>query len=330
MRKQTIVLYVLLVLILPQLLFNMVTRLTEIDDEKIDSFIEEQNESTANDLQWRICINDHGALMELPIEDYIVGVVLAEMPADFEVEALKAQAVASRTFTLKKALNSKHDDAHVCTDPACCQAFIAPDTYSGSASSLERVRLAVLETRGEVVTFQGNLIEATYFSCSGGKTESAAAVWGTNVPYLQSVASPGEEISGSFETTESFSYSSFKEKLDLPQNMVLSENDIVATYTVGGGVETLRIGTFEYSGVEVRTLLNLRSTVFSVNFVDDCVSITTKGYGHRVGMSQYGAEVMAIDGFQYDEILNHYYIGTDLQILSQDQMNAIFDKAEKF
>ena len=330
MERKTIVIYLLLVLCLPQLILNLAMTMSRSDDERSDYLTEETKDPVVNDSQRSVYISDQGTIREMPLEEYIVGVVLAEMPADFEVEALKAQSVACRTFTLKKVMSSKHSDAYVCTDPSCCQAFTAPDTYTGAISNLEKVRSAVSETKGEVITYQGNLIDATYFSCSGGQTETAAAVWGTDVPYLQSVASPGEEISANFVSTECFDHTTFKEKLDLPQNMALTEQVLAVTYTDGGSVASLRVGSFEYSGVQVRTLLNLRSAAFSVSFEDDSVIITTKGYGHRVGMSQYGAEAMAIDGAAYDDILRHYYTGTELLILSEEHMDTIFDKAEKF
>lgn len=328
MRKQTILLYVLLVLVLPQLLLSIV-KTVDLRNEKVFDFEpEEMIETIPANTPRIIYVYDQGALVEIPLDEYVTGVVLAEMPADFELEALKAQAVACRTFTLKSMQRSKHKDAFVCTDPACCQAFISPSEYAGSASNLEKVYLATIETEDEVIMFQGNLIEATYFSCSGGQTEAAIAVWGSDVPYLQSVDSPGEEISNNYETTESFSHTDFKQMLGLPTNMSLNEKNIDMTYTVGGGVATLVIDDFTFSGVQARALLNLRSTIFTMEITNDSVLITTKGYGHRVGMSQYGAEVMAIGGSLYNEILQHYYSGTDLVKLSQEEVDAIFDKAE--
>lgn len=328
MRKQTILVYVLLVLILPQLLLCLVKTMDQRKEKAINFEQEETTETMQSSTQRIIYVYDQGTLLELPLDTYVTGVVLAEMPADFELEALKAQAVACRTFTLKSMQRSKHKDAFVCTDPACCQAFILPEEYPGSESNLEKVHLATLETANEVVKFQGNLIEATYFSCSGGQTEDAAAVWGADVPYLQSVKSSGEEIYQNYKVTENFSHSEFKKILGLPQDMTLNEEKVDMTYTAGGGVATFAVGDFMFTGVQTRALLNLRSTIFDIEIKNDSVLITTKGYGHRVGMSQYGAEVMAIDGSMYNEILQHYYLGTDIVKLSQEEMDAIFDKAE--
>ena len=325
MRKQAIVLYVMLVIVLPMLLCSLVS-ITDQRKNNVNS-IQESLEIRSYDTEEIIYVYDNGIILEIPLDEYVAGVVLAEMPADFELEALKAQAVACRTFTLKSMQRSKHEDAYVCTDPACCQAFISSSEYEGSISNLEKIYIAIKQTEDEILMFQGNLIEATYFSCSGGQTEAAAAVWGADVPYLQSVDSPGEEISSKYETTESFSHTYFKQVLDLPQNMKLDESNIKMTYTVGGGVDTLSICDFSYSGVQVRSFLDLHSTIFDMIITNDSVLITTKGYGHRVGMSQYGAEAMAVGGSSYDEILLHYYLGTDLVKLSQEEMNEIFDKA---
>lgn len=328
MRKKTVVLYVLLVLLFPQLLLSITMSADQRKDALEDFEREEITELTLENAPRIINIYDQGTLMKIPLEEYVTGVVLAEMPAEFELEALKAQAVASRTFTLKSMQRSKHENAVVCTDAACCQAFISPSEYTGSANDLEKVYSATIETADEVIMFEGNLIEATYFSSSGGQTEDAAAVWGADVPYLQSVLSPGEEIANSYETTESFSYTDFKQLLGLPQNMNLNNETLSMEYTEGGGVENLSIGKYNLSGVQVRALLNLRSTIFTIEFTNGNVLITTKGYGHRVGMSQYGAEVMAIEGSLYSEILKHYYSGIDLVKLSKAEMDAIFDKAE--
>ena len=136
----------------------------------------------------------------MKMNDYLTEVLLGEMPAEFEMEALKAQAVAARTYTAKAAITGgKHGDGSVCSDSACCQAYLPQETYlmlGGTEENLEKINKAVLETTGLVLAYDGNLIEATYFSCSGGSTEDAAAVWGTEYPYLQAVASPGGGSAG--------------------------------------------------------------------------------------------------------------------------------------
>lgn len=255
------------------------------------------------------------------LEEYIVGVVLAEMPADFHEEALRAQAVVARTYTARKMGNQKHSDAAVCVDSSCCQAYIAPDRYlegGGSESDVEKIRQAVQATENMVLQFEGQLIEATYFSCSGGKTEDAVAVWGSDVPYLQSVNSPGEEKAAHYMDTVTFSLASFCEKIGIEKHAVSESLIGQISYTNGGGVDSIQLGGVTFSGVTLRQKLGLRSTAFVITSVGDSVTVTTKGFGHRVGMSQYGADAMAIAGSTWDEILLHYYQGTEIAYLLVD------------
>ncbi len=254
-----------------------------------------------------------GTVCSMQLEDYLTGVVLAEMPASFEVEALKAQAVVARTYTLR---SRRHEGANVCMDSACCQAYISQTDYfasGGRAEDAARVADAVLETVGEVLTYQGELIEATYFSCSGGSTEDAVAVWGTDVAYLRATASPGEEQAAHYRDTVIFSWEEFAQKLGIepegdPRKWIGS-----ASYTDGGGIEKILIAGREFTGVMLRQLLELPSTACTFYPGEDGVEIKTRGYGHRVGMSQYGADAMAEAGSDYKAILTHYYPGTTLE-----------------
>lgn len=258
-----------------------------------------------------------GSRKEQELEEYLTGVVLAEMPASFESEALKAQAVAARTYT-QKAMNTggKHGDGSICTDPSCCQAYLSPEAYlekGGSPESLDKVRSAVQETAGLCLYYEGELIEATYFSCSGGRTEEAVAVWGTVFPYLQSVDSPGEENAAHFTDSVTFSAEELEKRLGLETANASADWFGAVTYTAGGGVDAMEICGKTYSGTELRSLLGLRSTAFTVTVSEDAVTFTTHGYGHRVGMSQYGADAMAVQGSTYREILAHYYPGTEIK-----------------
>lgn len=253
------------------------------------------------------------------LEEYLVGVVLAEMPASFEKEALKAQAVVARTYTMRANLSGgKHGDGSVCTDYACCQAYIDPEDYlnkGGTTENVDKIRTAVTDTAGQVLTYGGELIEATYFSCSGGSTEDAVAVWGTDYPYLQAVESPGEEEAAHYTDTVRFSPEEFAGALGAVLSGSPREWFGAVTYTEGGGVDTMVIGGKTYKGTELRQKLGLRSTAFTVSAGED-ITITTRGYGHRVGMSQYGADAMAALGNHYTDILAHYYQGTALSALS--------------
>ncbi len=250
------------------------------------------------------------------LEEYVLCVTLAEMPADFEVEALKAQAVVARTYTCKRSSEPKHQDGAVCTDAACCQAYITVEDYllsGGSREAVEKVKYAVDATAGQVLRYQGEYIEATYFSCSGGRTEDAQAVWGSAVPYLQSVDSPGEEGAAHYTDTVSFTKEEFLQKLGLPLQAVKIG---AIRYSDGGGVAEMELCGESFSGTDIRKKLSLRSTAFTITTAGDSVTVTTRGFGHRVGMSQYGAEAMAVAGKSYEEILLHYYTGAVLSAVS--------------
>lgn len=259
--------------------------------------------------------NDAGNLQQMDLEEYLVGVVLAEMPAGFESEALKAQAVVARTYTRKRMERGKHDGAAVCMDPGCCQGYMDPSDYldsGGTESSVEKVRQAVHNTDGQVLTYEGELIDATYFSCSGGSTEDAVAVWGQDVPYLQAVDSPGEEDAPRYSDSVTFAASEFAQLLGLSAQGDPAGWFGEVTYTDGGGVDTMVIRGQSFRGTKLRSALGLRSTAFEVKVSGQTITVTTRGFGHRVGMSQYGAQAMAEGGSGYKAILAHYYTGAEL------------------
>lgn len=259
--------------------------------------------------------NRSGNLQQMTLENYLVGVVLAEMPADFESEALKAQAVVARTYTRKRMEGDKHGNASICMDPACCQSWRSPEDYlaeGGRQSAVDKVRQAVADTDGLVLRYEGKLIDATYFSCSGGSTEDAVAVWGQDVPYLQAVESPGEENAPRFTDSVEFTAGEFAGKLGLSAEGDPADWFGSVIYTDGGGVDTMTIRGEVFSGVQLRSKLGLRSTAFEIKVSGNRITVTTRGFGHRVGMSQYGAQAMAREGSTCAEILAHYYTGTQL------------------
>lgn len=246
--------------------------------------------------------------LTLPVEEYLVGVVWSEMPMSFAGEALKAQAVAARTFTEKQMERGKHADCDLCADPSCCQAW-SPEEGPGR----ELARQAVEDTAGEVLTYAGELIDAVFFSCSGGRTEDAVAVWGSEVPYLRSVESGGEEEASVYASTVTLTADALQRLL--PEANLTGAPETwpgEPTRTAGGGVASLELGGYAYSGTELRARLGLRSTNFTVTAVEDGLCFRVLGYGHRAGLSQYGANAMAQSGSDYQEILAHYYTGTAL------------------
>lgn len=260
---------------------------------------------------------------EMDMDEYLVGVVLAEMPSTFHTEAKKAQSVAARTFARKASITGgKHGDGSVCDNAACCQAWLSREAYlqmGGSEKAINAAQAAVEATSGYVLKYGGDLIEATYFSCSGGSTEDAVAVWGTEFPYLQAVDSPGEEYAVHHTDTVIFTKRELEDKLDVELNGNPETWFGQASYTEGGGIQTMVIGGQTFTGTQLRRLLNLRSTAFEVDTEGERVTIITKGFGHRVGMSQYGADAMAASGSTFDEILAHYYPGTTLELTNDPE-----------
>ena len=263
-----------------------------------------------------ICVLRNGEPTIMELGEYLVGVILKEIPRGFDMEAIKAQAVVSRTYALKMIQQSSKHKSSVCTEADCCQGYIAPNEYilqGGNGGFLSQVRQAVNDTKDLVITYNGELIEATFFSCSGGRTEDAVAVWGTDIPYLQSTLSPGEESAIYYTDTATFSAEDFCQKLGINKSASLVEN---VDYTEGGGVSTIRIGGKLFTGVQIRKLMQLRSTAFTIEQKGDSIIVSTKGFGHRVGMSQYGADAMAAAGADFKQIICHYYKGVQVQKLN--------------
>lgn len=261
-------------------------------------------------------LEETGEKQTQSLEDYLTGVVLGEIPADFEAEALKAQAVAARTYTRKaQLLGGKHGDGSLCRDPGCCQAYWDPGDYldrGGSPENLERVRAAVRETDDLVLSYRGELIEATYFACSGGRTEAAVAVWGTDYPYLRAADSPGEENAMYFRDTKWAGRQELEEALGISLPEDPSRWLGAVARTSGGGVDWLELGGVRFPGTVLRQKLGLRSTAFEAAPEADGLLFETRGFGHRVGLSQYGAQAMAKEGADFAQILQHYYPGTSI------------------
>lgn len=266
-----------------------------------------------NDEEIDVTIKDADSSEEttLNLEEYIVGVVAGEMPASFAEEALKAQAIAARSYALSK-INSATTSYDLVTD-ITNQVYITTEQMQEKWGVdyeyyYNRVKNAVEDTKNLVMEYEGEIISAYYFAMSNGYTEDVSLVFGENRDYLVSVDSTWDEGVKNFTTTTTFSKQDFCTKLNIDcTNIVIG--DIVRSET--NRVNTITINDQEFKGTTFRTLLGLRSTDFTIDISDD-VKITTKGYGHGVGMSQYGANAMAKNGSNYEEILHHYYKDVDI------------------
>lgn len=261
-------------------------------------------------------------IFELPLEEYLLGVVAAEMPASFEPEALKAQAVAARTYTLYCAAAEKHGEAQVCTDFGCCQAWksearMRQDWGDSFDANYQKILSAVYSTAGEHLTYEDKPIFSAFHSSSAGQTEACGAIW-SDVPYLVSVESPESEenVPGYISSVE-ISPLDFRDTLlhACPQaDFSGSENTWIGRVNPekSGRVDSIELGGVLYSGTRLRELFSLRSTAFTLEYTGESFLFTVSGFGHGVGMSQYGAKLMASEGSDYTAILAHYYPGTTL------------------
>lgn len=266
-----------------------------------------------------------GEVEQVNIDDYLCNVVSAEMPADYEIEALKAQAVVARTYTIYKINNKKHENADICDDSTCCQAWVDKETRfsrweeSKRESNWEKIQKCVQETQGQIITYQNQPINAFFHANSGGKTELPVNVWGgTGLPYLQVVETAGEEGYKQYESEVELTQDELIEKLktkysDISIDFSNQEDLKILEYTDSGRVKTVKFGNHEISGVETRTLFGLKSTNFEISKENDKIKFTVKGYGHGVGMSQTGADAMAKQGKNYKEIINHFYSGVEIK-----------------
>ena len=274
----------------------------------------------------QVYIKETGKTVSMPVETYLERVVAAEMPASFHVEALKAQAVAARTYTFKRIKDGGcTKGAQVCTDSTCCQAYDSDEDCRkkwGSAyeDNMKKIRTAVEDTYSEVLEYDGALIEALYHAASGGQTEDSENVFAAARPYLRGVESENEVGSSHLRDEERMTRKEFAAtvnkqwpKAGLKAASLEDQVDIEERFE-SGRVETIRLGKVEVTGRELRGALELRSAWFSIEFTGDDVIIDTRGYGHGVGMSQSGANGMAQEGKNYREILKHYY--TDVEIVN--------------
>ena len=323
-----ILIYILVIFILPALCTK---KIKMIEEKKLQQNEESNIEEVKHDYSKygtiKLLHTSSGQIEEISIDEYLYGVVSAEMPANFELEALKAQAVAARTYTIYQISNNKgkHRDADICDDSTCCQAWISKENRLNRWSEQERnnnwkkIVLAVNSTAGKIITYNNEAINAFFHSNSGGKTELASNVWnsGKNLPYLQSVETSGEDGYSQYSSEVIISKTDLLEKLkkeypDIRINFDEKESIKIIDYTESGRVRTVKFGNTEIAGTKVRSIIGLKSTNFSIKIDGDNIIFSVTGYGHGVGMSQTGADCMAKQGKKYEEILKHFYTGVEI------------------
>jgi len=262
----------------------------------------------------RVYDEDTGIISNVPIEEYVIGVVAGEMPIEFEIEALKAQAVAARSYVMIQMERNIKKDYDV-VDTVMNQVYLNKEHLmtvwkNSYTENINKIKTAVLKTKGEYISYDGKVAEALFFSTSPGVTENSEDVFSNKVPYLRSVESTWDEISPVYTTNTTYTLEEFYNLLNLDYNEKLNIEVISQTST--GRIKKIKINDTELTGSYVCSKLGLRSTFFEILKEDSKIIIKNKGYGHGVGMSQYGAQGMAKAGYRYQDILKHYY--TDIEI----------------
>ena len=322
--------FVFICFVLPVLLTSRNKETSSKVENEISNENEEQENLSNEKYQYKqygtikLLHNDTGVVEDVFIDDYLCNVVSAEMPANYEIEALKAQAIVARTYTIYKIKNKKHENADICDDSNCCQAWISKEDRlarweeSLRESNWKKIEEAVYSTKGKIITYQNEPINAFFHSNSGGKTEVPVNVWGgTGYPYLQTVETVGEDSYSQYSSEVILSQQELIEKLktkyaDITIDFNNAEDIKILEYTDGDRVKTVKFGNHNLSGVEVRTLLGLRSANFTITQENGNIKFSVKGYGHGVGMSQTGADSMAKQGSTAEDIIHHFY--TDVEI----------------
>ena len=298
-----ILFFILLIVLVPYIIVTIF-----IEDNEI-KFIFKEN------MKVRVRHEDTGIIDVVPFEEYVTGVLAGEMPTSFHIEALKAQAVAARSYVMKKMEYNKDRDYDV-VDTIMNQVYLSDD-YLRSVwkesynDKINKIKTAVIETKGEYISYNGDVAEAFFFSTSVGATENSGEIFSKQLPYLVSVSSTWDEISPLYSTNKTISLKEFYNLLGLSYSDTLDIEKIDTTST--GRVNKIKINGNTFTGGQMIDKLNLRSSFFEITKDGENVVINTKGYGHGVGMSQYGAEGMARAGYAYDQILKYYYTGVEIK-----------------
>ena len=322
-----IIVFIIIIFIIPAILTKKerktATKATLENTEQQEE--QKQQVDLSSDRKIRLLHTATNEVEEVDLEQYICNVVSGEMPASYEMEALKAQAVVARTYTLYKALHPKHDNADICDSSTCCQAWISKEDRFAKWEEADRennwakIEKCVADTKGKIITYNNEPINAFFHSNSGGTTEVPKEVWGgENYPYLQVVQTAGEDGYKQFNSEVSFTFDELLNKLkekygDIAIDFSKNDDIKILDYTESGRVKTIKFGNHELSGVETRTLLGLKSTNFEFYKNDNNITFVVKGYGHGVGMSQTGADSMAKDGATFEDIIHHFYSNVDIK-----------------
>lgn len=299
-----IIITILLIILMPYVIVTLFIKDEEIKFKYI-----------SNDIV-RVKREKTGLIEEVPFEEYVKGVLAGEMPASFHIEALKAQAVAARTYVLKKIEENKAKDYDV-VDSVKNQVYLDEEVLKKNwgknyTKNINNIKQAILETKGEYITYENEIITAFFFSTSNGKTENCEEVFVEKLPYLKSVDSTWDiNESPVYNDEKTFTLKEFYSKLGLKYSENLEIK--VLSYTEGNSVKNIKINNNIFKGTDVRYKLGLKSADFTIKKNNKEVKITTKGNGHGVGMSQYGALAMAKNGYKYDEILKYYYKNVEIQ-----------------
>ena len=285
-----------------------------------------RSEAAVPDAERTLRVLHGGTVEEMPMDEYLLGVLRAEMPASFEPEALKAQAIAARTYTLHKMASGgieRHPDADACDDITCCKAYRTAEDAAAEwgAEALyyeEKLARAVAETDGEVIVYDGQPVLAVFFSSAAGHTQGAGEVWQSDLPYLKSVDSPEDaSLVPNYYSTVRFTAQEFRDlfRSAYPEAKLGGDTGSYLTdirRNDAGFVSTLCVGGVTVKGNDLRTILGLRSPSFTVEADGRALIFHVTGYGHGVGMSQHGANAMAKEGCTCEEILEHYFSGAQV------------------
>ena len=290
-----IIIFVVLIILIPYLIISW---FYDVSSEHL-FFVKNTNIRVLRDKTKKIEV--------IPFEEYIVGVLAGEMPINFNEEALKAQALASRSYAMKKMIYNKNNEYDV-IDTVKNQVYLDNETLKKSwkdnyDKNITKLKEIVLKTKGEYITYNNQVIDAFFFSTSIGITENSENVFGNKVPYLKSVVSTWDEISPLYRVNKEYESLNYSNKLNIEYI------DITST----GKVKKIKINDNIIDSKKIVETFNLKSYYFEINQKDNRIIITTKGYGHGVGMSQYGAQSMALSGYNYEDIIKYYYKDVEIK-----------------